>query len=136
MASYIGLVCQRVVHTFLALPSRPRDSWLSRALGRGFCLPGLPRAYHLWNRRLPYSAAASKDEQGVSYPLRVGASASAARSLPARSRGLACGRHGSLRGGFGWHYWSNATCLIRPHLFYACFVVSRITIICHILRNF
>ena len=27
----------------------------------------------------------------------------------------------------GWHYLSNATCLIRPHLFYACLVVSRIT---------
>ena len=30
----------------------------------------------------------------------------------------------------GWHYLSNATCLIRPHLFYALFIVSRITIIC------
>ena len=33
----------------------------------------------------------------------------------------------------GWHYLSNATCWIRPHLFYACLVVSRITIICYIL---
>ena len=24
----------------------------------------------------------------------------------------------------GWHYLSNATCLIRPRLFYACFVVK------------
>ena len=31
---------------------------------------------------------------------------------------------------FGWHYLSNATCLIWPCLLYACFVVSRITIIC------
>ena len=30
---------------------------------------------------------------------------------------------------FGWHYLSNATCLMRPHLFYAGFVVSRITIL-------
>ena len=37
---------------------------------------------------------------------------------------------------FGWHYLSNATCPMRPHLFYACFVVSRIAIICYILRHF
>ena len=30
----------------------------------------------------------------------------------------------------GWHYLSNATCLIRPHVFYVFFVVSRIAIIC------
>ena len=31
----------------------------------------------------------------------------------------------------GWHYLSNATCLIRPcHLFVVFFVVSRITITC------
>ena len=35
----------------------------------------------------------------------------------------------------GWHYLSNATCLIRPHLLYACFVVSRI-ISCYIIRHF
>ena len=29
---------------------------------------------------------------------------------------------------FGRHYLSNATCLIRPCLFHACFKVSRITI--------
>ena len=36
---------------------------------------------------------------------------------------------------FGWHYLSNATCLIRPRLFYACFGVSRITIRCFIIRH-
>ena len=36
----------------------------------------------------------------------------------------------------GWHYFSNATCLIRPHSFYACFVVSRITIIHQLIRHF
>ena len=36
----------------------------------------------------------------------------------------------------GWHYLSNVTCLIRLHLFYACFVVSRITIMCYIIRHF
>ena len=37
----------------------------------------------------------------------------------------------------GWHYLSNATCLIRPRMFYMCFfVVSRITIICHMIRHF
>ena len=36
--------------------------------------------------------------------------------------------------GFGWHYLSHATCLIQPHLFYACLVVSRI-IICYIIRQ-
>ena len=35
----------------------------------------------------------------------------------------------------GWHYLSNATCLIQPHLFYALFVVSRITILSYIIRH-
>ena len=35
----------------------------------------------------------------------------------------------------GWHYLSNATCLIRPHVFYALFIVSRIIIICYIIRH-
>ena len=30
----------------------------------------------------------------------------------------------------GWHYLSNTTCLMRPHLFDVCFVVSRIIILC------
>ena len=33
---------------------------------------------------------------------------------------------------FGWQYLSNATCLMRPQLLYACFVASRITILCYI----
>ena len=36
----------------------------------------------------------------------------------------------------GWHYSSNATCLIRPRLFYVFFAVSRITVICNIIRKF
>ena len=36
----------------------------------------------------------------------------------------------------GTTYLSNTTCLIRPHLFYACFVVSRMTIICYITHQF
>ena len=35
----------------------------------------------------------------------------------------------------GWHCLSNAACLMRPQLF-VFFVVSRITIICHIIRHF
>ena len=35
----------------------------------------------------------------------------------------------------GWHYLSNATCLIRPHLLYALFIVSRVIISCHIIRH-
>ena len=35
-----------------------------------------------------------------------------------------------------WRYLSKATCLIRPHLFYACFDVSRIIIICYTIRHF
>ena len=31
---------------------------------------------------------------------------------------------------------SNATCLMRPHLFHALFVLSRITIVCQIIRHF
>ena len=34
---------------------------------------------------------------------------------------------------FGRHYLSNATCLVRPRLLYACFVVSRTTIACYIV---
>ena len=37
---------------------------------------------------------------------------------------------------FGWHCLSNATCLIRPPLFYACYVVSRNAILCYFIRNF
>ena len=37
---------------------------------------------------------------------------------------------------FGWHYLSNATCLIRPRVFYACFVVSGSTTTCCIIRHF
>ena len=36
---------------------------------------------------------------------------------------------------FGWHYLSNATCVVRPRLSYAFFVVSRITIICYVIRH-
>ena len=36
----------------------------------------------------------------------------------------------------GWHYLSNATCLIRPHLSYELFIVSRITVTCYIIRRF
>ena len=36
----------------------------------------------------------------------------------------------------GWHYLSNATRLMQPHLFYASFVVSRITITCYIIYHF
>ena len=36
-----------------------------------------------------------------------------------------------------WQYLSNASCLVRPRLFYACFVVSTIIIIvCKIIRHF
>ena len=36
----------------------------------------------------------------------------------------------------GWHYLSNATCLIRPRSSSVCFVVSRITIVCKHIRHF
>ena len=36
----------------------------------------------------------------------------------------------------GRPYLSSATCLMRPLLFYACFVVSGITIICHMIHTF
>ena len=36
----------------------------------------------------------------------------------------------------GWHYLSNNACLMRPHLLYACLVVSRIIITCYIIRHF
>ena len=36
----------------------------------------------------------------------------------------------------GWHNLSNAACPMRPRLFYALFVVSRITIICYVIRRF
>ena len=34
----------------------------------------------------------------------------------------------------GWHHLSNAICLMRPHLFYACFVMSRIAIFNYMIR--
>ena len=36
----------------------------------------------------------------------------------------------------GWHYLSNATCLIRHHLLHVLFVASRIIIICYTIRHF
>ena len=36
----------------------------------------------------------------------------------------------------GWHYLSKATCLTRPHLFYASFVVSRVVVICNMICTF
>ena len=36
---------------------------------------------------------------------------------------------------FGWHYLYNATSLIRPHLCYVFFVVSRIIILRHIIHH-
>ena len=42
----------------------------------------------------------------------------------------ACACASGLVSLFGWYYLPNATCLIRPHSFYARFVVSRINIIC------
>ena len=43
-----------------------------------------------------------------------------------RQSGQACGDACT----FGWHYLSKPTCLMRLHLFYALFVVPRITILC------
>ena len=46
-----------------------------------------------------------------------------------------CLEHGKAL--FGWHYLSKATSLIRPHLFYVCYVcLARIAILCYILRHF
>ena len=52
---------------------------------------------------------------------------------PARVQG-GLSQHGVRRPrlSFGWHYLSNATCLIRPHLLHSTFIVSRITILCQI----
>ena len=41
----------------------------------------------------------------------------------------------TVAGCLGWHYLSNAACPIRPRLVYACFVVSRTTISCYIMRR-
>ena len=46
------------------------------------------------------------------------------RGLPQTTRATAL---------FWWHYLSNATCVIRPHLFYALFIASRIIMCCYIL---
>ena len=40
------------------------------------------------------------------------------------------------RQGVGWYYLSSTTCLMRPRLFYVCFVVSGITISCYMIRHF
>ena len=36
----------------------------------------------------------------------------------------------------GRHCLSNATCLTRPRLFYASFIMSRIAIVCQLIRPF
>ena len=36
---------------------------------------------------------------------------------------------------FGWRYLSRATCLMRPRLFYVCFVLSRIIISRYIIHH-
>ena len=36
----------------------------------------------------------------------------------------------------GRHYLSNATRLMRPHLFHALFIASKITILCQTIRHF
>ena len=51
-------------------------------------------------------------------------------------RGYVCVVQQSVVVFIGWHYLSNTTCLIRPHLLYALFVVSMITIICQTIRHF
>ena len=55
-------------------------------------------------------------------------------SKHASPRGPRPGSRGS-RELLRWHYLSNATRLMRPRLFYACFVVSRITTICYSIRR-
>ena len=53
------------------------------------------------------------------------------------ARGSEQGRtDGKSKAVLGWHYLTNATCLIRPRLFYGCFVVSRIAIIRYVIRHF
>ena len=39
------------------------------------------------------------------------------------------------RAHIGWHYSSNATCLMRPRLFYVFVFVSKIDVICYIVRH-
>ena len=67
--------------------------------------------------------------------MSVGSSKTTASDLPeslallwARKCLTRPGREDALM--IGWHYLSNATCLIRPRLFYALFIVSRIIMIC------
>ena len=36
----------------------------------------------------------------------------------------------------GWHYLSNATCLVRPHLFCALFVATKIIMSCQMTPHF
>ena len=45
------------------------------------------------------------------------------------------GRRTRALASLGWHYSSNATCLLRPGSFYALFVVSRIATLCQIIRH-
>ena len=56
---------------------------------------------------------------------------------PARTR-TPDGRFRETSKIIGWLYLSDATCLIRPHLLYALFIVLRIIMIwvCYILRHF
>ena len=36
---------------------------------------------------------------------------------------------------FGWHYLFKYTCITRPHVLYALFIVSRIIIVCYMIRH-
>ena len=69
----------------------------------------------------------------ISPSLSFGASRASSWRLPGCSR---AGFSTSWPGDVGWHYLSNATCLMRPRSFYARFVASRITIVCYIIRHF
>ena len=67
----------------------------------------------------------------------VVASSAVLNVLPSRAAAFTAGSPAAVMWWqyLGRRYLSDATCLIRPHLFYACFVVSRITIICYIVRQ-
>ena len=92
------------------------------------CLcPAPPCLEKAWGDRAPWSHRGN--EKRVT-SLREDEGADAVE-MPVRD-GVARSSRGAT---FGWHYLSEATCLIRPHLFYARFVVSRTIIIRYIICN-
>ena len=90
----------------------------------GASATGLPRA----RARLRVDTRACRCERKRAPPRARGGARARLRGPPTPGA--------QMRGTLWWHYSSHAARLMRPHLFHACFVVSRITTICQSICHF